>query len=285
MKLVRFGERGHEKPGVLTNDGLIVNISEFEFDFDPDFFSDGWKENLQAWLDDNAADAPKIAADAVRLGPPVSLPGKIICIGLNYMDHAKETGATPPSEPLIFQKAASALSGPNDPIEIPRGSTKTDWEVELAIVIGKRAKYVEESEAMRCVAGYTVMNDVSERDFQKERCGQWTKGKSHDTFAPLGPYLITTDEIRDPNNLDLYLDVNGKRMQSGNTSTMIFKIPFLISYLSQFMTLLPGDILSTGTPAGVGQGMDPPTFLQPGDVVELGVEGLGVQRHDVISVG
>jgi len=217
----------------------------------------------------------------VRLGSPVARPSKIICIGLNYADHAKETKAAIPTEPIIFFKATTALSGPFDDVIIPKNSTKTDWEVELAVVIGKKASYVDEGEALNYVAGYCLHNDLSERAFQIERNGQWVKGKSCDTFAPLGPFMATKDEVADADNLRLWLTVNGKMMQDGNTSNFIFRIPFLVSYVSQFMTLLPGDVISTGTPAGVGLGMKPPVYLQPGDVMELGIDGLGTSKQNV----
>ncbi len=282
MKLVRFGDKGNEKPGLLLASGEIVDASACAQDYNEAFFAEDGLNKLAAWLQDNESSAPRVPKET-RLGSAVARPSKIICIGLNYSDHAKESGQDVPSEPVIFSKASTALNGPFDAIEIPRNSVKTDWEVELAFVIGKRAKYVEESEALSYVAGYAVMNDVSEREFQAERCGQWVKGKSHDTFAPFGPYLATPDEIADPQNLAMSLDVNGERMQTGNTSTMIFSVKTLVAYLSQFMTLLPGDIISTGTPPGVGFGMNPPRYLKPGDVVELTVEGLGSQRQTVVA--
>ncbi|MBN2327326.1 MAG: fumarylacetoacetate hydrolase family protein [Candidatus Omnitrophica bacterium] len=282
MKLLRFGEINQEKPGVLNEEGEIVDVSSFTDDFDPAFFSRNGVETLSSWLQQNR-DSLSTYPASMRLGSPVARPGKIICIGLNYSDHAKESGVEPPREPLIFSKSPTALSGPNDPIEIPRHSTHTDWEVELAFVIGRRAKYVDEEDAFSYIAGFCIMNDVSEREFQKEHCGQWVKGKSHDTFAPLGPYLATPDEIADVQNLNMRLDVNGECMQDGNTSNMIFRVSFLVSYISRFMTLAPGDIISTGTPPGVGMGKKPPLFLKPGDVVELSVDGLGGQRQEIIS--
>lgn len=283
MKLVRYGEWGKEKPGVRINEDEIVDISEYEFDYDPDFFTEGWLENLAAWLDDNRENAPKVRLSETRIGAPLSLPGKIICVGQNYHAHIKETGAKVPGEPVLFMKATSALNGPYDPVEIPRQSQQTDWEVELAVVIGKKAKYVEEEHALEYIAGYTIMNDISERQFQKERFGQWTKGKSHDTFAPLGPCIVTRDELRNVQNLEMTLEVNGERMQAGNTNDMIFPVKHLIAYISQFMTLHPGDIVSTGTPPGVGLGQKPPRFLQPGDTIEAAIAGLGSQKQSVIS--
>ncbi len=282
MRLVRFGEPGREIPGIMTLEGTIYDVSEFTNDFNRRFLEEDGIANLAGWFATHKANLPPIS-DYTRLGPPIADPGKILCIGLNYSDHAKETGKEPPKEPVLFSKAITALSGPNDPIEIPRNSNKTDWEVELAFIIGRKAKYVEESEAMLYVAGFTVMNDVSEREFQAERCGQWVKGKSHDTFAPLGPALVTPDELTGWDNLSMRLDVNGNRMQTGTTRNMIFGVPTLVSYISQFMTLMPGDIISTGTPPGVGLGMKPPVFLKPGDVVELEVEHLGIQRQKVIA--
>lgn len=282
MKLIRFGEPGMEKPGVLLDGGERVDVSGFAEDYNEAFFGDGGIDRLKAWLDSNGASAPRVDA-GVRPGPPVPRPSKIICIGLNYSDHAKETGATPPAEPVLFFKASTALCGPYDNVTIPRNSEKTDWEVELAFVIGKTAKYVDEADAPGHIAGYAVMNDVSERSFQIERCGQWVKGKSHDTFAPMGPYLATPDEIGDVLSLGMWLNVNGERRQTGTTGTMIFPPAHLVSYISQFMTLLPGDIISTGTPPGVGMGMKPPVYLKPGDVIELGIDGLGSQRQDVVQ--
>jgi 2-keto-4-pentenoate hydratase/2-oxohepta-3-ene-1,7-dioic acid hydratase in catechol pathway len=278
MKLIRFGEPGREKPGVLLSDGTRVDVSAFGSDYDESFFGGDGIARLRAWIDANGASAPKVA-ESVRLGPALVRPSKIICIGLNFRDHAEESNMALPTEPVIFFKATSALSGPNDPVVIPRGSVKTDWEVELALVIGKRASYVSEADALSHVAGYILHNDYSERGFQLERGGQWVKGKSADTFAPLGPFLATPDEIADVNNLRMWLTVNGKTMQDGTSANLIFKIPALISHLTEFMTLLPGDVISTGTPAGVGLGQKPPTYLVPGDVVELGIDGLGTQRQ------
>ncbi len=274
MKLVRFGPRGAERPGLLDSGGGIRDLSAVVGDIDGRSLDPETLARLRA-LDPESL--PRVAG-APRLGPPVSGVGKILAIGLNYADHAAETGAEIPAEPILFSKATSAITGPCDEIEIPRGSERTDFEVELAVVIGRRAKYVSEEEAMEHVAGYLVINDVSERDFQMNHCGQWVKGKSHDTFAPLGPWLVTRDEIPDPHALDLWLEVDGVRYQNGNTRTMIFKIPFLIHYLSRFLTLEPGDIIATGTPPGVGMGRKPPVFLRPGQTVRLSVEGLGVQE-------
>jgi len=277
MKLIRFGPIGKEKPGIIIEDKWY-DVSSFIKDYDEDFFENDGIKQLQKIVAEN--DLPEVDATE-RLGCPVYKPSKVICIGLNYAKHAKETNAAVPKEPIIFFKASTSVSGPNDDIIIPKNSVKTDWEVELAVVMGKRASYVEENEAMDYVAGYSLHNDVSEREFQIERGGQWVKGKSCDTFAPLGPWLATKDEIKDVNNLRLWLAVNGKIMQDGNTDDLIFKIPFLVSYVSQFMTLLPGDIISTGTPAGVGLGFNPPVYLKAGDVVELGIDGLGTQKQAV----
>jgi 2-keto-4-pentenoate hydratase/2-oxohepta-3-ene-1,7-dioic acid hydratase in catechol pathway len=276
MKLLRFGEPGQEKPGVrIQNDHY--DVSAFGEDFGENFFASNGLKRLEDWLKKNP-NLPKID-QSVRLGAPFTRPSKIICVGLNYSDHAKETGAKIPTEPIIFFKSTTALVGPNDNLIIPRNSTKTDWEVELAVVIGKKATYVEKHEAMEYVAGYCVHNDYSEREFQLERNGQWVKGKSCDTFAPMGPYLVTKDEIQDVANLRLVLTVNGKVFQDGNTSNMVFDVPFLVSYISQFMTLLPGDVISTGTPAGVGLGFNPPIYIKAGDVIELTIEGLGRQKQ------
>ncbi|MEO8766387.1 MAG: fumarylacetoacetate hydrolase family protein [Ginsengibacter sp.] len=281
MKLIRFGEINKEKAGIVINDEYY-DASSFGEDYNEHFFEADGLDRLQKFIELNKDKLPSISKD-VRLGSPVARPSKIICIGLNYADHAKEAKATIPVEPIIFFKSTTALSGPNDDIVIPKNSKKTDWEVELAVVIGKKASYVEEGAALHYIAGFCLHNDLSEREFQLERSGQWVKGKSCDTFAPLGPFLATLDEIKDINNLRLWLSVNDHTMQDGNTSDLIFKIPFLISYVSQFMTLLPGDVISTGTPAGVGLGMDPQVFLKPGDVVALGIEGLGTSRQKVVS--
>jgi 2-keto-4-pentenoate hydratase/2-oxohepta-3-ene-1,7-dioic acid hydratase in catechol pathway len=283
MKLVRSGELNNEKPGVVIDD-VIYDTSSFIDDYNERFFETDGVQRLQQFIAENKNQLRK-QENNVRIGSPVARPSKIICIGLNYADHARETGATPPTEPVIFFKATTALCGPNDPIVIPKNSKKTDWEVELAVVMGKKASYVSEADALDYVAGYCLHNDVSEREFQLERGGTWDKGKGCDSFAPIGPYLVTSDEITDTNNLRLWLTVNGQMMQDGNTSNLIFQIPFLISYVSQFMSLLPGDIISTGTPAGVGLGMNPQVFLKPGDVVELGIDGLGTSKQQVKAYG
>ncbi len=277
MKLVRFGDQGNEKTGLQKEDG-IYDVSAFGEDFTPDFLASDGINRLKAWWEQNGSHCEKVEED-IRLGTPVNNISKIVCIGLNYADHAKETNATPPREPILFFKASSSITGPNDEVIIPKNSSKTDWEVELGVVIGKRASYVSEDEAMDYVAGYCLHNDYSEREFQIERGGQWVKGKSCDTFAPLGPWLVSKDEVADVNNLRLWLTVNGKTMQDGNTGNLIFKIPFLVSYVSQFMSLLPGDMISTGTPAGVGLGMDPQVFLKEGDVVACGIDGLGTSKQ------
>ena len=283
MKLLRYGPPGHEQPGILCN-YQRRSVAAFGQDYDEAFFGGDGLTRLAAFVRENADRLP-LVADNERLGPPIGRPSKIICIGLNYADHARETGATPPAEPVVFLKATSALVGPNDAIIIPQGSVKTDWEVELAVVIGRRASYVSEADALQHVAGYVLHNDVSEREFQLERGGTWDKGKGCDTFAPLGPFLVTPDELGDVDRLRLWLTVNGRAMQDGSTADLIFKIPFLIAYLSRFMTLLPGDVISTGTPAGVGLGMKPPVYLQPNDVVELGIDGLGRSRQTVQAYG
>jgi 2,4-didehydro-3-deoxy-L-rhamnonate hydrolase len=283
MKLIRFGEANKEKPGIFFGEDYY-DLTSFGEDYNEQFFENGGLERLQSFFQANKSNLPKLSKD-VRLGSPVARPSKIICIGLNYADHARETGAQIPKEPIIFFKSTTALVGPNDNVIIPKNSQKTDWEVELAVVIGKKASYVDDVEALDYVAGYCLHNDLSEREFQLERGGQWVKGKSCDTFAPLGPFLATKDEINDIGNLRLWLKVNGQVMQDGTTSNLIFKIPFLVSYLSHFMTLLPGDIISTGTPAGVGLGMNPPIYLKDGDVVELGIDGLGTSRQNVRAYG
>jgi 2,4-didehydro-3-deoxy-L-rhamnonate hydrolase len=282
MKLIRFGNPGAEKPGLQLADGRRIDASAFGSDYDEAFFGGDGLARLAAWADANAASAPTVDP-AVRLGPCVARPSKIVCIGLNYADHAKESGLDIPKEPIIFFKSTSSLVGPNDDVMIPRGSEKTDWEVELAFVIGKKASYVDEADAMNHVAGYALHNDYSERAFQLERGGQWVKGKSCDTFAPLGPFLATVDEIPDPQNLKCWLKVNGVMRQNSSTAQMIFGIRTLVSYLSQFMTLLPGDVISTGTPPGVGLGFKPPIFMQAGDVVELGIEGLGESKQNAVA--
>jgi 2,4-diketo-3-deoxy-L-fuconate hydrolase len=281
MKLIRFGNPGQEKPGVVI-DGKQLDVSAYVQDYNEAFFAADGLATLETLLKEKAGSLPELPA-GTRLGSPVARPSKIVCIGLNYIDHARETNATPPPEPVIFMKSTTALVGPDDQVMIPRNSVKTDWEVELAIVIGKKASYVEESEALDYVAGYTLHNDVSEREFQLERAGTWDKGKGCDTFAPVGPWLVTKDEIADVHKLRLWLKLNGQTVQDGNTSNLIFRIPFLIAYTSQFMTLLPGDIISTGTPAGVGMGMKPQRYLVPGDIMELGIDGLGTSRQEVIT--
>ena len=280
MKLIRYGTPGKEKPGVIINDQWF-DVSEFFNDFDEKFFESDGLVKLKTIIAEKTL--KEISRD-IRLGSPVARPSKIICIGLNYSDHAKESQMQLPSEPVIFFKATTAIVGPNDDLTIPKNSKKTDWEVELAVVIGKKASYVEEAIAMNYVAGFMLHNDYSEREFQLERMGQWVKGKSCDTFAPLGPYLATQDEIADVNDMRLWVTVNGKMMQDGNTKNLVFKIPYLVSYVSQFMTLLPGDIISTGTPAGVGLGQKPePVYIKPGDVIELGIHGLGSSRQVAVS--
>lgn len=278
MKLIRFGAINEEKPGLILADGTKLNVSAFGHDYDESFFGENGLEKLQSWLKKNLDNCP-VVGDDVRLGPPLIRPSKIVCVGLNYANHAKESGMDIPEEPVLFFKATSAIVGPNDPITIPKGSEKTDWEVELALVIGKKASYVSEKDALNHVAGYVLHNDVSERAFQLERSGQWVKGKSCDTFAPIGPFIATPDEIGDPNNLNLWLTLNGEEMQNSRTSDFIFNIQHVVSYISQYMTLLPGDIISTGTPFGVGLGLTPPRYLQDGDIVELGIEGLGVSKQ------
>ncbi len=279
MKLLRLGALGAEKPALLADDGTLRDLSGIITDIAGETLGD---EALNRLRTIDPASLPVVSAG--RVGACVGNVGKFICVGLNYADHAKETGKEPPPEPILFMKATTAVVGPNDDVEIPRTSAKTDWEVELGVVIGKRAKYVSEADALSHVAGYCVVNDVSERAFQSERGGQWTKGKSHDTFGPIGPWLVTRDEVADPQNLALWLDVDGQRRQTGNTSTMIFGVAHLVSYISQFMTLMPGDVIATGTPPGVGMGIKPtPVFLQPGQVMTLGIEGLGEQRQTTIT--
>ncbi len=278
MKLIRFGAPGQERPGVILADGRRVDASGFGQDWDERFFGGDGLERLAQWMASEGKRAPSVGDD-VRLGSPVQRPSKIVCVGLNYRDHARESGMAVPSEPVIFFKATSAIVGPNDDVVIPKGSTKTDWEVELAVVIGRKASYVAESDALAHVAGYVLHNDYSERVFQLERGGQWVKGKSCDTFAPLGPFVATPDEMGDVHDLKLWLTVNGESKQNGSTRDLVFGVPFLVSYISQFMTLLPGDVISTGTPAGVAMGHTPVRFLQPGDVVELGIDGLGSSRQ------
>lgn len=281
MKLIRFGALNKEQTGIAIGD-KYYDTSAFGEDYNEAFFGHDGLNRLQQFLDVNQSSLPEVPA-GTRLGSPVARPSKILCIGLNYADHAKETGATPPAEPVIFMKSTTALVGPNDDIMVPKDSVKTDWEVELAVIIGKKASYVDETEAMDYVAGYALHNDVSERAFQLERSGTWDKGKGCDTFAPIGPYLVTKDEVDDVDNLRLWLTVNGQKMQDGTTANLIFKIPFIVSYVSQFMTLLPGDIISTGTPAGVGLGMNPQVYLKAGDVVELGIDGMGTAKQNVVA--
>lgn len=285
MKLTRYYQEGRIVPGLFLDDDVIVDATSFGADWNEEFFAADGLTRLMAWLANESAETPRVNASAVRLAPAIARPSKIICIGLNYADHARETGATPPAEPVVFFKATTAWAGPNDDLVIPKGSLKTDWEVELAVVIGKRASYVPESQALDHVAGYALHNDYSERAWQLEGTGQWVKGKSADGYAPFGPYMATPDEIADVDSLRLWLRVNGVVKQDGNTSNLIFRVPHIISYLSQFMTLLPGDVISTGTPAGVGLGFKPPQYLSPGDVVELGIDGLGSQRQTMAAYG
>ncbi len=279
MKLVRFGDAGREKPGLLDAENRVRDVSAHIGDWTGEALS---PQNLAKIKALDPASLPLVAG-APRFGAPVGGTPKFVAIGLNYADHAAEAGMAIPAEPIVFLKATSSLSGPNDPVEKPRGSIKLDWEVELAIIIGTRAKYVSEADALKHVAGYAVCNDVSERHFQIERLGQWTKGKSHDTFGPLGPWIVTADEVKDPHNLAMWLDVNGERRQTGSTATMIFNVPKVVSYVSELMTLNPGDIITTGTPPGVGMGMKPPVYLNVGDVMTLGIEGLGEQRQEVVA--
>ena len=278
MKLIRFGEINKEKPGVILPDGTKIDVSKFVNDYDEQFFGNQGIEKLNKWLEKNHDSCPVIDNDN-RLGSPLFRPSKIVCVGLNYAKHAKESGMDVPEEPVLFFKASSAIIGPYDSITIPNGSEKSDWEVELAVVIGNKASYVSEKDALSHVAGYVLHNDVSERSYQLERSGQWVKGKSCDTFAPIGPFIATPDEIGDPNNLNLWLKLNGEEMQNSNTSDFIFNIQQVVSYISQFMTLLPGDIISTGTPFGVGLGLNPPRYLKEGDVIELGIDGLGISKQ------
>jgi len=279
MKLIRFRENGRAKPGVVVNEEYY-DTSAFGEDYNEQFFENDGLTRLRTFIQTNREQLTSVSKN-VELDCPFARPSKIICIGLNYADHAKETNAAIPKEPIVFFKSTSALAGPNDDIIVPKNSKKTDWEVELAVVIGKKTSYVEEANAMEYVAGYALHNDLSEREFQLERGGQWVKGKSCDTFAPIGPYFVTKDEVPDVDNLRLWLTLNGKTMQDGTSANLIFKIPFLVSYLSQFMTLLPGDVISTGTPAGVGLGLNPQVYLKEGDVVELGIDGLGEAKQNV----
>lgn len=283
MKLIRYGDAGRERPGLQLANGDRIDASAATRDFDEAFFEHAGLETLKQWADRHAADAPRVRPDT-RLGPPIARPSKIVCIGLNFRDHAAETGATPPSEPVIFFKSTTAIVGPNDNVVIPKGASKLDWEVELAVVIGMTTRHVPRERAMQHVAGFVLHNDYSERAFQLERGGQWVKGKSADTFAPLGPYLATTDDVGDVRSLGMWLKVNGEFRQRSTTANMVFDVPSLVSYLSEFMTLLPGDVISTGTPAGVGLGMKPePKYLQPNDVVEFGIDGLGESRQRVVA--
>ena len=281
MKLIRFGNEGHEKPGIIVND-IWYDVSGVVTDYNEAFFANNDIKKLQDAV--AAGTTFPVVEPSTRLGSVVARPSKIICIGLNYVDHCLETNAPIPTEPVLFFKSTTALCGPNDNVVIPKNSVKTDWEVELAFVMGKKASYIEESEALDYVAGYCLHNDYSEREFQLERGGQWAKGKGCDTFAPLGPFLATPDEVGDVNNLKMWLTVNGKTYQNSNTLNLVFKIPFLVHYLSQFMTLLPGDVISTGTPPGVGLGIKPePVYVKPGDVIELGIEGLGTSKQTAVA--
>lgn len=282
MKLIRFGNPEIEKPGVLLDDGTRLDVSRAVADYDEQFFAGDGIQSLRGWLEVNQSNAPRVPGDT-RLGPPVHRPSKVVCVGLNYRAHAGEAQMEMPKEPVIFFKAPSAICGPYDPVVIPRNANKVDWEVELGVVIGRNAKYVDQAHAMEHIAGYLLLNDYSERAFQLERGGQWVKGKSADSFAPIGPFLATADEIPNPESLDIWLKVNGEVRQKSNTSFMIFDVPFLVSYISQFMSLAPGDIISTGTPAGVGFGMNPQTYLNAGDLVQLGVEGLGESQQEVVA--
>jgi len=282
MRLIRFGELGREEPGVLLPDGRRIDASGEFSDYDEGFFAMGGLESLAEWVADGCVGGAEVDP-SVRWGAPIDRPSKIVCIGKNYLDHAMEFGEGVPTEPVIFMKASSAWSGPNDDIIRPRGSEKLDYEVELAVIIGATASYVEEADARDYIAGYSVFCDYSERDFQKEMGGQWTKGKSADTFAPMGPCLVTPDEVADPHGLRLWCKVNNDIRQNGWTGDMMFKVPLLVSYVSRFMTLLPGDIIATGTPSGVAMGMNPPRYLEPGDAVECGIEGLGELRQRVVA--
>jgi 2,4-diketo-3-deoxy-L-fuconate hydrolase len=282
VKLLRFGAPGKEKPGVLLASGKMIDVTAFGQDYNEAFFENDGIVLLTNWLKANEQNCPEVPSGE-RLGPCIARPSKIICIGLNYAKHAAEGGMEVPKEPILFFKSTTAICGPNDNVIIPRNSVKTDWEVELAVVIGKKATYVDYADALNYVAGYCVHNDYSERAFQLERGGQWVKGKSCDSFAPIGPFLSTADEVKDPHNLRLWLEVNGQRMQDSTTADFIFNIPHVISYISQFMTLLPGDLITTGTPSGVGLGLKPPRYLVAGDVVKLGIEGLGEQQQTAVN--
>lgn len=281
MKLIRFGNLGEEKPGLLV-ENVRYDVSAFGSDYTREFFENDGLIKLGNWFSQNQSKCAKIDT-SVRLGAPLKDPSKIVCVGLNYSKHAKESGMQIPDEPVLFFKATTAICGPYDEVMLPKNGTKTDWEVELAVVIGKKTSYVSVQDAMDYVAGYTLHNDISERGFQLERSGQWVKGKSCDTFAPLGPFMATQDEIEDPHNLNLWLKLNGNLLQDSNTSDFVFNIPTVVSYISQFMTLLPGDIISTGTPSGVGLGFDPPKYLKPGDLMELGIDQLGTSKQEVIA--
>ncbi|WP_417362148.1 fumarylacetoacetate hydrolase family protein [Galbibacter sp.] len=278
MKLIRFGAAGQEKPGLQLENGKRIDVSAFGEDYNENFFGNSGVNRLREWLKDNLDSCPEVS-ERTRLGSPLVRPSKLICVGLNYAKHAAESGMETPKEPVLFFKATSAIVGPFDDVVIPKNSVKTDWEVELAVVIGKKASYVTKENALDHIAGYVLHNDYSEREFQIERGGQWVKGKSCDTFAPLGPFVATADEIKDPNNLQLWLKLNGALLQNSNTEDFVFDIQTVVSYISEFMTLLPGDVISTGTPAGVGMGLNPQRYLKPGDVVELGIEGLGVSKQ------
>ncbi|WP_163400041.1 fumarylacetoacetate hydrolase family protein [Flavobacterium fluviatile] len=280
MKLIRFGATGSEKPGVQLENGKRIDVSAFGSDFNEEFFGNDGIEKLEGWLKENQDNCP-VVGESTRLGSPLVRPSKLVCVGLNYAQHAAEAGMEVPKEPVLFFKSTTAIVGPNDDVIMPKGSTKSDWEVELAIVIGKKASYVDEADAFDHIAGYVLHNDVSERAFQIERSGQWCKGKGCDTFAPVGPYIATKDEIPNPNNLNLWLKLNGEIMQNSSTSDFIFNVQYVVSHISQFMTLLPGDIISTGTPFGVGLGLTPPMYLKEGDVMELGIDGLGISTQNV----
>ncbi len=282
MKLIRIGSPGSEEPGIIDSNGNWRSVAAFGEDYNERFFESEGIERLKTWLDKNLDNCP-IIDKSTRMGPSIARPSKLICIGLNYAEHARESGMDLPKEPVIFFKATSAICGPYDDIVIPKNSQKTDWEVELAVVIGKKASYVSMDKAMDYVAGYVLHNDYSEREFQIEKGGQWVKGKSCDTFAPIGPYMATKDEIEDPHNLNLWLKLNGEMVQNSSTADFIFNIPTVVSYLSQFMSLLPGDVISTGTPKGVGLGFNPPKYLKPGDEVELGIEKLGISKQKVVA--
>ena len=282
MKLIRFGQSGAEKPGIIDSEGQRRDVSGLVNDFDPHFFAGNGLNQLSTALDQHLHTCPVVSHEE-RLGPPIIGTSKIVCVGLNYAQHAKESGMDVPKEPVLFFKATTAICGPFDQLVIPKGSEKTDWEVELAVVIGQKAQYVAKEDAYAHIAGYMLHNDYSERAFQLEQGGQWVKGKSCDTFAPIGPFMATKDEIKDPHQLGLWLKVNDEIMQQSSTADLVFNIPTLVSYISQYMTLMPGDVISTGTPFGVGLGLNPPRYLKPGDVVELGIDGLGVAKQEVVA--